>query len=572
MSESGLTYAAGPAGIKQKFFAESENFTEVGMLGGFGSGKSRALCMSILFDVLNYPGCRIALTRSEAILLKKSTLETFFSVLRQAGLREGREGGNGDYYHFKNDSMIEFYVSETPSRVYYFGLNTGDYKEKLKSFEPFRFYVDEASEVDEEKVIFGLIRCRQDVYHRLSYEERIMKLLKAGEVTDFEAGLQHFGISMDDVGKHQRGRNLTKYVANDEGNNWIWKRLVNPYGDKPHPNSDEMTPEQFVDWAHDNIGVTEFYITPDQTPRFRVGNIVELSDGRTAEIVRLKGETATVNLGGTTEVHSTHGMTLVLERLCIYLFSLENHSLSDDNVENFYYASKQLRDQYLHGLVDVKTGRMYPEFSVDSHVVPFQEIPEHWHVWVGLDYNIDVATATFVGESPVGDLVIFDEFEGFSGNPFTNASEILNKIDHPWDRVSIYYDNSMDNRDPLNPTKTVAQVYRDAGLQGMRPAVKNRDYGVQVVKELLAVRQEPGFKPRPRLWVMENCIATIYGSDHNKGLLSMEWDDWRFKRFDHLDDSRRYALASRGMKRSGKRKGGERQVRGRVLQWTRAGA
>lgn len=572
MSDVGLTYAAGPAGVKQKFFAENENFTEIGMLGGFGSGKSRALSMSILFDVLNYPGCRIALTRSEAILLKKSTLETFFGVLRQAGLREGREGGSGDYYHFKNDAMIEFYVGDTPSRVYYFGLNTGDYKEKLKSFEPFRFYVDEASEVDEDKVVFGLIRCRQDVYHRLSFEDRINALIKSGEIPSFEAGLKHFGIGIEDIGRHQRGRNLVKYVANDEGNNWIWKRLVNPYGDKPHPNSDEMRPEQFVEWAHKNVGVTEFYITPDQSPRFRIGNIVELRDGRTAEIVRLKDDTATVNLGGTTEVHSTVGMTLVLERLCIYLFSLENHSLSDDNVENFYYASKQLRDQYLHGLVDVKTGRMFPEFSVETHVVPFQEIPSHWRVWVGIDYNIDIATAVFVGESPVGDLVLFDEFEGYSGNPFTNASEILGKIDHPWERVSLYYDNSMDHRDPLNPAKTVAQVYRDAGLQGMRPAVKNRDYGVQVVKELLAVRQEPGFKPRPKLWVMESCRSLIYGNEQNKGFLNMEWEDFRLKRLDHLMDSLRYALASRGMKRPARRGVGERKVASRALQWSRARA
>ena len=563
-----LTYAAGPVGKKQQIFAESEEFTEMGAIGGMGSGKTRAMCMSILFDVINYPGCRIALTRSESTLLKKSTLETLFSVLKQAGLKEGKEGGDGDYYHFKNESMIQFYLSETPSRVYYFGLNTGDYKEKLKSFEPFRFYVDEASEVSEDKVVFGLIRCRQEVEHRFSYEKRIEQGVKNGTFRNFQEGMIKYGIGDSQLQEHAKGKNLVKYVANDEGNNWIWKRLVNPYGDKPHPNSDEMSPEQFVEWAHRNIGVTEFYITPDQSPRFRPGNIVETADGRTAEVTQVKGNVVTLDVGNVREKHDSSTLTLVLERMCIYMFSLENHSLSEDNVENFYFADKSTRDQYLHGLVDVKTGRMYPEFNVDTHVIAPERIPEHWVVWVGIDYNIDIATATFVAESPMGDLVIFDEFEGLSGNPQTNAMEILMKINHPWERTRIFYDNSMDNRDPLNPDKTVAQVYRDAGLKGMRPAVKNRDYGVQVIKELLTVHREPGYKPKPKLWVMENCTATIYGSDHNKGFITMEWEDWRYKRYDHLDDSRRYALASRGKQRPEERTA-PRPVQNNVPQWTR---
>lgn len=562
-----LTYAAGPAGDKQRVFAETEEFTEVCALGSMGSGKTRALAMSILFDVINYPGARIALMRSESTLLKKSTLETFFSVLKQAGLREGKEGKEGDYYHYKNDSMIEFYLSDEPSRVYYFGLNTGDYKEKLKSFEPFRAYVDEASEVEEDKVVFSLIRCRQDVLHRFTYEQRIKEMVNSGVLGSMEEGLEHFRVSEGDLGQRQRGKNLIKYVANDEGNNWIWNRMINPYRDKPHPDSDSMSPEQFIDWVHENVGVTEFYITPDEKPRFRVGNIVELQDGRTAEVVALREGYARVNTGGPVETVPTDTLTLVLERYAIYIFSLENHSLSEDNVENFYFANKNLRDQYLHGLTDVKTGRMYPEFSIDTHVIEEQDIPENWFVWVGLDYNIDIATATFIAENPFGDLVIFDEFEGTSGNPQTNAFEILARLDHPWERVKIYYDSNMDNRDPLNPSKTVAQVYRDAGLLGMRTANKNRDYGVQKVKEVLQVKHEPGFKPRPKMFVMNNCTATIYGSDHNKGLINMEWEDWRYKRFDHLDDSRRYAVASRSNVRPEQRK----RVRpaAHVPQWGR---
>jgi len=570
MSEATITYAAGPAGEKQRAFVETEEFAETCALGSMGSGKTRAMAMAILFDVINYPGCRIALMRSESTLLKKSTLETLFSVLRQAGLKEGKEGRSGDYYHFKNESMIEFYLAEETSRVYYFGLNTGDYKEKLKSFEPFRAYIDEASEVEEEKVMFSLIRCRQEVLHRFTWEERIRAGINSGLHDNFVDGMEHYGVTENQIQQRQKGKNLIKYVANDEGNNWIWNRMVNPYRDKPHPDSESMTPEEFIEWVHKNVGVTEFYIRPEEKPRFRVGNIVETMDGRTAEVKSLSDGKAVLNLGNSvTEVHDVSSLTLVLERYCIYIFSLENHSLSDDNIENFYFASKDVRDQYLHGLTDVKTGRMYPEFAIDTHVLEPQGIPENWHVWIGLDYNIDIATATFIAESPFGDLVIFDEFEGLTGNPQTNAFEILSKLTHPWDKTTIYYDNSMDNRDPLNPERTVAQVYRQAGLQGMRPAVKNRDYGVQRVKELLQVRREPGFRPHPKLYVMSNCVATIYGSDRNKGLMNMEWEDWRYKRFDHLDDSRRYAIASRSKLRPQDREFVKRDVKRHVPKWSR---
>jgi len=328
-----------------------------------------------------------------------------------------------------------------------------------------------------------------------------------------------------------------------------------------------MTPEQFIEWVHKNVGVTEFFIPPEEKPRFRIGNIVETADGRTAQVKAIRDEFARLDLGGVEERHKLSTLTLVLERYAIYIFSLENHSLSEDNVENFYFASKSVRDQYLHGLTDVKTGRMYPEFSLDTHVIDPQPIPENWLVWVGLDYNIDIATATFIAENPFGDLVIFDEFEGLSGNPQTNAFEILSKLQHPASRTKVYYDSSMDNRDPLNPSRTVAQVYRDAGLHNMRTANKNRDYGIQKIKEVLQVRHEPGFRPRPKLFVMSNCTATIYGSEHNKGLLSMEWEDWRYKRMDHLDDSRRYAIASRSNSRVIRDE--VRVVTPRVPVWTR---
>jgi len=551
----GLTIAAGPIAVKQETFAFAEDYTEGWFIGTMGSSKSRSLCLDIITTAIDYPGCRLFLCRDELATLKKTTLDTLLTMLSQAGLRQGdlRADKNAGFQYNKNDAIIEIRSQNRISRVFCFGLNTGDYKEKLKSFEPFRIYIDEAHAVGEEKVEFALTRQGRDRdgnRHRLTYRERIEDGMQSGKFESYEDGMDFFRITEKELNTHGEGRGYVKCVSNDHGNDWVWQRVVNPRGDKPHPDSSNMSPLEFEKWIHENVGITQLFISPEQGPRFRPGNMVRLKDGRGAEVIQVVGDELVVDVGNSKEVASRFDTTMVLERLCVYGFSLENHSLSEGNIEGFWYVSEKTRNQFLYGLTDVKTGLLFPMFNADAHVVPQAEIPDNWWVWVGLDYNVDIVAASFIAENNSGDLVIFDEYEGFEGVAASHAAEIIARIDHPWERVRVFYDSSMRNRDPVDPSKSVAKIYEEAGLRRMRMANKDRGFGIQLMRELLEVKHMPGYAPRPRLWVMDNCRTTIEGSTANAGLSNITWEEFEHKKRDHLvADAARYALASRAKHR-----------------------
>lgn len=543
MTDSGvLTLAAGPIAAKQELFAFTETFTEVAYLGPMGSGKTRALGLAIIQTAIDYPGARLFLCRDELVTLKKTTLDTLMMMLSGAGIPHELN---------KNDSIISIPTGAGVTKVFCFGLNTGDYREKLKSFEPFRVFIDEAHAIGEEKLEFAIMRQgRQRIRHHLTNHERITRMIAAGAVRDYHAGMRSLRVTQKELNDRQEGRGYVKYVSNDLGNDWVWNRVVNARGDKPHPDSGGMTPPEFMRWVNNNVGITELFIPPAQRPRFHAGSLARLEDGTAAEVVKNNPDgSMTVTNGSTSRVVAADGVTLVLERLAIYGFSLENQSLSDDNIEGFYYIQEKTRNQYLHGLTDVKTGLMFPMFSPDTHVIEQRDIPESWIVWVGLDYNIDIVTAAFVAENPQGDLVVFDEYEGTEARAELHALEILTKIDHPMRRVKIFHDSSMNIRDALDPTKTVTSIYQAAGLRGMRPATKNREYGIEKLREAFTINRRPGEAPRPKLWVMSNCAAVINGNDRNAGVTNFTWEAFRNKKKDHLMDALRYAIASRATRK-----------------------
>lgn len=530
------TRPAGPIAQKHELFSTVEDFTEVCFLGTMNTAKSDALCTDINRSAIEYPGATLFLCRGMLTDLIKTTLDKLLT--KYQGL---------EFHHDKKLSIV--YWPEQygkVSKLVCFGVNTGDYVTKLKSFEPFRIYIDEANEVGEKKLDFMVIRARQKVYHRHSYQRRIQEDIIAGLYRTEDEGLQHYGVSPQELHVHQRGKPYVKYVANDEGNDWVWQRVVNPYGDKPHP-PQTLTPEEFEKWAHENVGITEIRIPPAERPRFRVGSLIERPDGVTDEVdevLSTNGEQVLkTRLGQTLPAY---GCTLVLERLAIYGFALENHSASEDNIENFYFVSQDTRKQYLYGLTDVQTGLMHPNFSLDTHVVPHKQIPPEWNVEVYLDYNIDAATATFWAWNPEGDAIIFNDYEGIENTAYGNGFAILNLLgDHPRARVRFYGDPSMWQRSQVDPSRTVAKDYQSAGLRPLSQANNERGEGMEKLKEMLDVRvRMPYFVRRPLLYVMENCELTINGSDRSKGLANMTWELWKKKQQDHLHDTVRYGAAT----------------------------
>ena len=62
--------------------------TEIGYGGGAGGGKSYLGCFWLLSQCLAYPGVRYVMGRKELTNLKKTTLATFFKLVRELGLNQ----------------------------------------------------------------------------------------------------------------------------------------------------------------------------------------------------------------------------------------------------------------------------------------------------------------------------------------------------------------------------------------------------------------------------------------------------------------------------------------------------
>jgi len=141
-----------PAGLEGKYltFLTEERYTEMAWIGGFGTAKTDCLVTSILKDAYEYPGATLVLCRDELVNLKRTTLADLLSKAPELIA-----------HHAKTESVVTFEPVKCAdgqmrqTKLYCFGLMTGDYKQKLKSLQPFRVYIDEADKVYEEMLDMG---------------------------------------------------------------------------------------------------------------------------------------------------------------------------------------------------------------------------------------------------------------------------------------------------------------------------------------------------------------------------------------------------------------------------------
>jgi len=479
-----------PSGLEDKYltFLNDERYTEMAWLGGFGTAKSDSLITSIIKTGFDYPGCTMVLARDELVNLKRTTLVDLLN-----------KGGHLIAHHNKTESVITWPAvpdhNGVPrqSQLFCFGLMTGDYVQKLKSLQPFRIFIDEGDKILEEMFDMCVLRLRQKVYHR-------------------------------ETGK--LGKNQVKIVANDEGNNWLWRRFVG----KPHPGL-EMTP----DWVKRNVGLREELYSPQLPGEDLFENDLVLRDGKRHLITKLH-ENA-VELTGLSHPVDFKDLQVVIQRLCIYAFTHENKSLNRQNLANARSVSGALREKYILGKVDTQTGLLFPEFDPQTHVIPEQMIPYTWRVVVGMDHGFDHPTAAvFLALGPGGELFLFDEYAERNLSPQENAYGIMEKIGG-FEQVRFVADTQMWNVDPRNPG-TIADDYMDAGLRPLERANKNRDLSIARLKDYLRPKSASIYQPdpKPRLFVTANCPMLI------KTLHYMTWEDFRAKKNDDTLDALRYAV------------------------------
>jgi len=479
-----------PRGLEKKYltFLNDERYTEMAWVGGFGTAKSDALVTSIIKTAFDYPGATMVLARDELVNLKRTTLVDLLS-----------KGGNLMEHHNKTESVITFPAvpdhNGVPrqSQLYMFGLMTGDYVQKLKSLQPFRIFIDEGDKILEEMFDMCVLRLRQKVYHR-------------------------------ETGK--LGKNQVKIVANDEGNNWLWRRFVG----KPHPGMNMTT-----EWVKKNVGLREELYQPMEAGADLFENDLVLYNQRRHFVQKLKG--SDVYLSGMKEPVEAKDVQVILQRLALYAFTHENLSLNQQNLQNARGVSTALREKYILGKVDTQTGLLFPEFDPGVHVIPEDTIPFDWKVIVGIDHGFDHPTAAVaVALGRNGELIVFDEYAARNLSPQENAGEILDMVGG-FERIEFRADTQMWNVDPRSPG-TIADDYINAGVRPLNRANKNRDLSIARLKDYLSLKSASIYdpEPKPRLYVMDNCSQVI------KTLHYMQWDDFRGKRNDDILDALRYAI------------------------------
>jgi len=116
--------------------------TELLYGGGAGGGKSRLGCSWLIISCIRYPGTRYLMGRSKLKNLKESTLQTFFEVATEWGLRADQ-----DYRYNQQDNIITFWNGSTVFLKDLFLYPSDPNFDSLGSTEFTAAFIDEANQI-----------------------------------------------------------------------------------------------------------------------------------------------------------------------------------------------------------------------------------------------------------------------------------------------------------------------------------------------------------------------------------------------------------------------------------------
>jgi hypothetical protein len=130
--------------------------------GGAGGGKSYIGCAWIIYSCIQYKGIRCLIGRSKLDNLKKTTLNTFFEICKEWGLK-----ANKDYQFNASSNIITFYNgSEVLLKDLFHYPSDANY-DSLGSLELSMAFVDECNQITEKAkaILSSRIRYKLDNYN-----------------------------------------------------------------------------------------------------------------------------------------------------------------------------------------------------------------------------------------------------------------------------------------------------------------------------------------------------------------------------------------------------------------------
>jgi phage terminase large subunit len=148
---------------KQAFrYLLDKETTEILFGGGAGGGKSYLGCLWLITMSIQYPGSRWLMGRSKLTALKQTTLNTFFDVCQQFGIK-----GNGVHYSYNqvNNTIKWFNGSEILLKDLFRYPSDPNF-DSLGSLEITGAFIDECNQLTEKakQIVASRIRYKLDEY------------------------------------------------------------------------------------------------------------------------------------------------------------------------------------------------------------------------------------------------------------------------------------------------------------------------------------------------------------------------------------------------------------------------
>lgn len=193
--------------------------------------------------------------------------------------------------------------------------------------------------------------------------------------------------------------------------------------------------------------------------------------------------------------------------------------LSRESIEAYERdLSDDVKESRMHGKFRFLSGRVYPEYNPDTHIVKSFKIPSNWPVWEGIDPHLRKEHAYCQWAiSPDGDYYVCNEiYQKFT---IPQLADAILEMRKGLMIVNTLIDNSSETPDSIHRI-TPRRMLEQKGIRTRLAQKHNNVFnGIHQMRDLLTPKPTSTGEDRPRFFVMEHCKR------HQKEFLNYVQDD-----------------------------------------------
>jgi phage terminase large subunit len=173
-----------------------------------------------------------------------------------------------------------------------------------------------------------------------------------------------------------------------------------------------------------------------------------------------------------------------------------------------------VREAWRDGNWDIFVGQFFAEWDRGMHVCEPFDVPQHWRLYVTMDYGMDMLAAYVIAVSDTGEAyVIAEEYEGRDlgdGHDGLIISEAAARLLQMTRRMEIYaWLAPPDLWNARQETgRSVASLFAERGIH-LTKTSNDRVDGWMATREWLQIREGADGTRTPRLKICKNCLNLI---------------------------------------------------------------